>query len=117
MGTEIWFRTDKKCGRTDGRNGQTDRRTHGRRQNYIPLTSSGDNRRVGCSSLFYVQYSKQNRRVAVIHCSICNTLNRIDELAEVHCSMCNRRVGCNSLFYVQYYRQSRRVGPSSLFYV
>ena len=30
-------------GRTDGRNGRTDGRTHGRRQNYIPPTSSGDN--------------------------------------------------------------------------
>ena len=27
IGTEIWFRTDKKCGRTDGRNGRTDGRT------------------------------------------------------------------------------------------
>ena len=36
-GTEIWFLTDKKCGRMDGWNG----RMHGRRQNYIP-TSSGD---------------------------------------------------------------------------
>ena len=48
IGTEIWFRTDKKCGRTDGRkdgrNGRTDGRTHGRRQNYIPPTSSGDNK-------------------------------------------------------------------------
>ena len=24
IGTEIWFRTDKKCGWTDGRNGRTD---------------------------------------------------------------------------------------------
>ena len=43
IGTEIWFRTDKKVwtdGQKDGRNG----RTHGRRQNYIPLTSSGDNK-------------------------------------------------------------------------
>ena len=40
IGTEIWFRTDKTCGRTNGQNGQT----HGRRQNYIPLTSSGDNK-------------------------------------------------------------------------
>ena len=35
IGTEIWFRTDKKC----GRNGLT----HGRHQNYIPPPSSGDN--------------------------------------------------------------------------
>ena len=34
-GTEIWFRTDKKCGRTDGRS-----------QNYIPPTLSGDNERI-----------------------------------------------------------------------
>ena len=32
IGTEIWFWTDKKCGRA-----------HGRRQNYIPPTSWGDN--------------------------------------------------------------------------
>ena len=31
-------------GQTDGRNGRTDGRTHGRRQNYIPPTSSGDNK-------------------------------------------------------------------------
>ena len=53
IGTEIWFRTDKKCGRTDGqkdgRNGRTDGRTDGRRQNYIPLTSSGD-KKVFCMS-------------------------------------------------------------------
>ena len=36
IGTEIWFRTDKKCGRTDGMDGRS--------QNYIPLTSSGDNK-------------------------------------------------------------------------
>ena len=34
-------RTDGRNGRTDGR---TDGRTHGRRQNYIPPTSSGDNK-------------------------------------------------------------------------
>ena len=34
-------RTDGRNGRTDG---QTDGRTHGRRQNYIPPTSSGDNK-------------------------------------------------------------------------
>ena len=33
IGTEIWFWTDKKCGQT-----------RGRRQNYIPLSSSGDNK-------------------------------------------------------------------------
>ena len=38
IGTEIWFRTDKKCGRTEWTDGQTD----GRRQNYIPPTSSGE---------------------------------------------------------------------------
>ena len=36
-------------GRTDGRtewtDGRTDGRTHGQRQNYIPPTSSGDNKR------------------------------------------------------------------------
>ena len=32
---------DRQKVRTDGRNG----RTHGRRQNYIPPTSSGDNNR------------------------------------------------------------------------
>ena len=37
IGTEIWFRTD-------GRTEWTDGRTHGRRQNYIPPTSSGDNK-------------------------------------------------------------------------
>ena len=37
--TDGW--TDR---RTDGRNGCTDRQTHGRRQNYIPPTSSGDNK-------------------------------------------------------------------------
>ena len=31
--------------RTDGRNGRTDGRTHGRRQNYIPPTLSGDKKR------------------------------------------------------------------------
>ena len=31
-------------GRSDGRNGRTDGRTDGRRHNYIPLTSSGDNK-------------------------------------------------------------------------
>ena len=36
-GTEIWFRTDKSV---DGRNGRMD----GCRQNYIPPTSSGDNK-------------------------------------------------------------------------
>ena len=38
IGTVIWFRSDKKCGRTDGIDG----RMHGRRQKYIPLTSSVD---------------------------------------------------------------------------
>ena len=33
IGTEIWFRTDGRNGRTDGRS-----------QNYIPPTSSGDNK-------------------------------------------------------------------------
>ena len=36
-------RTD---GRTDGMDGRTDGRTHGRRQNYIPPTSSGDNKSI-----------------------------------------------------------------------
>ena len=40
IGTEIWFRTDKKCERTEW----TDGRTHGRRQNFIPPTSAGDNK-------------------------------------------------------------------------
>ena len=35
IGTEIWFRTDKKSRRTEW--------TDGRSQNYIPPTSSGDN--------------------------------------------------------------------------
>ena len=35
IGTEIWFRTDNKCGRTEW--------TDGQRQNYIPPTLSGDN--------------------------------------------------------------------------
>ena len=35
---------DRQKVRTDGRNGRTDGRTHGRRQNYIPPTSSGDNK-------------------------------------------------------------------------
>ena len=35
-------RTDGRNGRTDGRNGRTDGQTDGRRQNYIPPTSSGD---------------------------------------------------------------------------
>ena len=34
---------DRQKVRTDGRNGRTDARTHGRRQNYIPPTSLGDN--------------------------------------------------------------------------
>ena len=38
--------------------------------------------------------------LAVVHCSMCNTLNRTGELAVVHCSMCKRRVGCSLLFYV-----------------
>ena len=31
---------------TDGRTEWTDGQTHGRSQNYIPLTSSGDNKRI-----------------------------------------------------------------------
>ena len=34
--------TDGRTDRMDGRNGQTDRPTHGQRQNYIPPTLSGD---------------------------------------------------------------------------
>ena len=34
---------DRQKVRTDGMDGRTDGRTHGRRQNYIPPTSSGDN--------------------------------------------------------------------------
>ena len=34
---------DRQKVRTDGRNGRTDGWTHGRRQNYIPPTSSEDN--------------------------------------------------------------------------
>ena len=41
---------DRQKVRTDGRNGRTDRRTHGRRKNYIPPTSSGDNNMVGLSN-------------------------------------------------------------------
>ena len=33
----------QKCGRADGRKDGIDGRTHGRRQNYIPPTASGDN--------------------------------------------------------------------------
>ena len=35
-------RTDRRNGRTDGQTEWTDGHTHGRRQNYIPPTSSGD---------------------------------------------------------------------------
>ena len=38
MGVEIWFRTDKKCGRTDGMDGRS--------QNYIPPTSPGDKKKI-----------------------------------------------------------------------
>ena len=44
-------RTD---GWKDGRNGRTEGQTHGRRQNYIPPTSSGDNESYKSSSYIYV---------------------------------------------------------------
>ena len=42
-------------GWTDGRNGRTDGRTHGRRQNYIPPTSSGDNKVIKTMSSLHQQ--------------------------------------------------------------
>ena len=48
IGTEIWFRTDKKCGQTDVRAGGMDGRKDRRSQNYISPTLSGDkNSRLG----------------------------------------------------------------------
>ena len=45
---------DRQKVRTDGRTDGMDGRTHGRRQNYIPPTSSGDNKTV------LIQESRQN---------------------------------------------------------
>ena len=42
-------------GRTDGMDGRTDGRTHGRRQNYIPPTSSGDNKVIKTMSSLHQQ--------------------------------------------------------------
>ena len=41
-------RTDGHAEWTDGMDGRTDGRTHGQRQNYIPLTSSGDDKKIEC---------------------------------------------------------------------
>ena len=48
-------RTD---GQTEWTDGRTDGRTHGRRQNYIPPTSSGDNKK--CS--FYGKFTRHSRK-------------------------------------------------------
>ena len=55
---------DRQKVRTDGRNGRTDGRTHGRRQNYIPPTLSGDNK----------QNLQREGNFSVYFNSICNPL-------------------------------------------
>ena len=43
-------------GRTDGMDGRTDRRTHGRCQNYIPPTSSGDKNRTQTENILIMSF-------------------------------------------------------------
>ena len=55
---------DRQKVQTDGRTEWTDGRTHGRRQNYIPPTSSGDNNGISPNLVNPVQFSHS--------CIICN---------------------------------------------
>ena len=49
-------------GRTEGRTDGMDGRTHGRRQNYIPPTSSGDNKKLGTCQLSYCDMGLDTRK-------------------------------------------------------
>ena len=45
----------------DGRNGRTEGRTHGQRQNYIPPTSSGDKNSLWSKGLkHYIEFEADN---------------------------------------------------------
>ena len=54
----------------DGRNGRTDGRTHGRRQNYIPPTSSGDKKKK--NSLIHILSAQKNSLIEKVNLSIHN---------------------------------------------